>query len=68
MMMNLILPKFEGRLLEYNEDDEFKVDTFKHCIAAQLNYKTAYYGLLFLDGKMPEMDGFDLYFEIKENR
>ena len=39
--------------LEYDEDDEFKVDTFNDSIAEQLNYKTAYYDLLLLDVKMP---------------
>jgi DNA-binding response OmpR family regulator len=51
--------------LEYNEDNEFKVDTFNDSIEALLNYKTGHYDLL-LDIKMPEMDGFDLYHEIKK--
>jgi DNA-binding response OmpR family regulator len=52
--------------LEYNEDNEFKVDTFNDSIEALLNYKTGHYDLLLLDIKMPEMDGFDLYHEIKK--
>jgi DNA-binding response OmpR family regulator len=52
--------------LEYNEGDEFKVDTFNDSIEALLNYKTGHYDLLLLDIKMPEMDGFDLYHEIKK--
>ena len=38
-------------LEQYNEDDEFAVDTFNDSIAEQLNYKTAYYDLLLLDFK-----------------
>ncbi len=52
--------------LEYNEGDEFKVDTFNDSIEALSNYKTGHYDLLLLDIKMPEMDGFDLYHEIKK--
>jgi DNA-binding response OmpR family regulator len=52
--------------LEYNEDDEFKVDTFNDSIEALLIYKTGHYDLLLLDIKMPKMDGFDLYHEIKK--
>jgi DNA-binding response OmpR family regulator len=52
--------------LEYNEDDEFKVDTFNDSIEALSNYKTGHYDLLLLDIKMPIMDGFDLYHEIKK--
>jgi len=51
--------------LEYNEDDEFKVDTFNDSIEALSNYKTRHYDLL-LDIKMPKMDGFALYHEIKK--
>jgi DNA-binding response OmpR family regulator len=52
--------------LEYNEDDEFKVDTFNDPIEGLSNYKTGHYDLLLLDIKMPIMDGFDLYHEIKK--
>jgi DNA-binding response OmpR family regulator len=52
--------------LEYYEDDEFKVDTFNDPIEALSNYKTGHYDLLLLDIKMPIMDGFDLYHEIKK--
>jgi DNA-binding response OmpR family regulator len=51
--------------LEYNED-EFKVDTFNDSMEALSNYKTGHYDLLILDIKMPKMDGFALYHEIKK--
>ncbi len=52
--------------LECDEDDEFKVDTFNDSIEALSNYKTGHYDLIILDIKMPKMDGFVLYHEIKK--
>ena len=49
--------------LEYHG---FKVDTFKDPQEALSNYKPDYYDLVILDIKMPKMDGFQLYDEIKK--
>ncbi len=49
--------------LEYHE---FKVDTFNDPQEALSNYKPGYYDLVILDIKMPKMDGFQLYDEIKK--
>ena len=49
--------------LEYNG---FKVDTFNDPQRALSNYKPSYYDLVILDITMPEMDGFELYDEIKK--
>jgi DNA-binding response OmpR family regulator len=50
--------------LEYHG---FKVDTFTDPRKALSNYKPGYYDLVILDIMMPNMDGFQLYDEIKKN-
>jgi DNA-binding response OmpR family regulator len=49
--------------LEYHG---FKVDTFNAPQEALSNFKPDYYDLVILDIKMPKMDGFQLYDEIKK--
>jgi DNA-binding response OmpR family regulator len=49
--------------LEYHG---FKVDTFNDPVEAISNYKPGYYDLVIVDIKMPKMDGFQLYDEIKK--
>ena len=49
--------------LEYHG---FKVDTFTDPRKALSNYKPGYYDLVILDIMMPNMDGFQLYDEIKK--
>jgi DNA-binding response OmpR family regulator len=49
--------------LEYHG---FKVDTFNDPLEALIDYKPDYYDLVILDIKMPKMDGFQLYDEIKK--
>jgi DNA-binding response OmpR family regulator len=49
--------------LEYHG---FKVDTFTDPQKALSNYRPGYYDLVILDINMPEMDGFQLYDEIKK--
>ncbi|MDF2768934.1 MAG: mtrA [Nitrososphaeraceae archaeon] len=49
--------------LEYNG---FKVHTFNDPQEALSNYKPSYYDLVILDIKMPKMDGFKSYDEIKK--
>jgi DNA-binding response OmpR family regulator len=44
----------------------FKVDTFTDPRKALSNYKPRYYDLVILDIMMPDMDGFQLYDEIKK--
>jgi DNA-binding response OmpR family regulator len=57
------LTKLCSLALEYHG---FKVDTFNDPLEALSNYKPGYYDLVILDIKMPKMDGFKLYDEIKK--
>ena len=43
----------------------FVVDTFNEPKEALSSFKSNYYDLVILDIKMPDMDGFELYREIK---
>jgi DNA-binding response OmpR family regulator len=44
----------------------FVVDTFNEPKEALSNFKSEYYDLVILDIKMPDIDGFELYMEIKK--
>ena len=44
----------------------YDVYTFNDPILALSNFKAGFYDLVMLDIKMPEMDGFDLYQEMKK--
>jgi DNA-binding response OmpR family regulator len=57
------LTKLCSLALEYHG---FKVYTFNDPQEALSNYKPSYYDLVILDIKMPKMDGFQLYDEIKK--
>jgi DNA-binding response OmpR family regulator len=57
------LNKLCSLALEYHG---FKVDTFDDPQEALSSYKSDYYDLVILDIKMPKMDGFELYDEIKK--
>jgi DNA-binding response OmpR family regulator len=48
------------------EDNGFEVHVFDDSIIALNNYKAGLYDLLILDIKMPRMDGFELYDQIKK--
>jgi two-component system, OmpR family, response regulator ChvI len=52
--------------LECNEGNQFEVDTFNDAIEGLSNYKADHYDLLLLDIKMPNMNGFELYREIRK--
>jgi DNA-binding response OmpR family regulator len=48
------------------EENGFKVDKFTDPFLALKNFKADFYGMLILDIKMPKMNGFELYLEIKK--
>jgi len=47
-------------------DNGFYIDTFTDPIKALKSYRSNFYDLVILDIKMPKMDGFQLYVEIRE--
>jgi DNA-binding response OmpR family regulator len=48
------------------EQSGFNADSYDDPISALENFKAGSYDLLLLDIKMPEMDGFHLYQEMKK--
>jgi CheY-like chemotaxis protein len=48
------------------EDNGFKVDAFNDPIQALLSFKSGLYDLVLIDYKMPNMNGFELYIEIRK--
>jgi DNA-binding response OmpR family regulator len=48
------------------EHSGFEVDTFNDPQEALSKFKPGSYDLVILDIKMPKMDGFELYYEIKK--
>lgn len=67
---------FKRGLEEDNVDGRYKVDTFNDPISALSAFKadllsspskSSSYDLLLLDIKMPNMNGFELYHELKES-
>src|SRR5215510_8658967 len=50
----------------YLEIQGFHVDAFTDPVYALAQFKPGFYQLLILDIKMPEMNGFELYTEIKK--
>ena len=48
------------------QDNGFKVDSYEEPILALENFKSYFYDLVILDIKMPQMDGFLVYNEIKK--
>jgi DNA-binding NtrC family response regulator len=48
------------------EDAGFNVDVFNDAMHALENFKPEFYDLVILDIVMPEMDGFDLYKELRK--
>src|SRR5215467_5076690 len=53
-------------IMVVSEENGFKVDSFNDASQALENFTTGIYDLVLLDVKMPEMDGFSLYDEIKK--
>ena len=48
------------------EDAGFKVDAFNDSVLALSNFKARFYDLSILDINMPNMNGFELYKEIRK--
>jgi DNA-binding response OmpR family regulator len=48
------------------EENGFKVDSFTDAFQALANFTTCLYDLVILDVKLPGMDGFSLYAQIKK--
>ena len=48
------------------KENGFQIDTFNDPITALKSYTSNFYDLVILDIKMPKMDGFELYYKIRE--
>jgi DNA-binding NtrC family response regulator len=48
------------------EENGFVVDSFDNPVSALNDFKAGFYDLVLLDIKMPEMDGFKLYEEMRK--
>ena len=59
-------PDITIALKMYLEIQGFQVDAFTDPVYALAQFKAGFYQLLILDIKMPEMNGFELYTEIKK--
>ena len=59
-------PDITTALKMYLEIQGFHVDAFTDPVYALAHFKAGFYQLLILDIKMPEMNGFELYTEIKK--
>ena len=59
-------PDITTALKMYLEIQGFDVDAFTDPVYALAQFKAGFYQLLILDIKMPEMNGFELYTEIKK--
>src|SRR5215467_12864137 len=59
-------PDITTALKMYLETQGFQVDVFTDPVYALAQFKAGFYRLLILDIKMPEMNGFELYTEIKK--
>jgi DNA-binding response OmpR family regulator len=59
-------PDVNRSLREVLQQNGFKVDSYENPLMALENFRTRYYALVILDIKMPEMNGFSFYREIKK--
>ena len=48
------------------KDDGFKVDAFNDSLQALSDFKSGFYDLVLIDYKLPKMNGFELYKEIRK--
>ena len=62
-MTTPILPNSIGTALE---GEGFKIDTYNDPRKALSDFKPDYYDISLLDVRMPDMNGFDLYKEMKK--
>jgi two-component system catabolic regulation response regulator CreB/two-component system response regulator ChvI len=59
-------PDVNRSLREMLEQNGFKVDSYEDPLMALENFRTRLYDLVIFDIKMPEMNGFSFYREIKK--
>jgi DNA-binding response OmpR family regulator len=59
-------PDINAALSVVLKREGYDVDTFENPIIALEKLRPGLYGLIILDVKMPQMDGFELYREIKK--
>ena len=59
-------PDINAALSVVLKREGYDVDTFENPFIALEKLRPGFYGLIILDVKMPQMDGFELYREIKK--
>jgi DNA-binding response OmpR family regulator len=59
-------PDVNRSLREVLQQNGFRVDSYEDPLMALENFRTRLYDLVILDIKMPEMNGFSFYREIKK--
>src|ERR671938_1548720 len=65
MNENMITETKKRKRILVLDGDQFQVDSFNDPVSARNSFKASFYDLLILDIKMPKMNGFQLYREIK---
>ncbi|HZD35107.1 MAG TPA: response regulator [Nitrososphaeraceae archaeon] len=69
--MNLLIVDDDPDITEFYktalEGEGLKIDTYNDPREALTNFKPDYYDIALIDVRMPEMNGFDLYKEMKKS-
>jgi CheY-like chemotaxis protein len=79
LSQNKMITETRGRILIVDDEADlnmlfrltlerygFKIDTYTSPLLALSDFKPGFYDLVVLDIKMPQMDGFELYKELKK--
>jgi CheY-like chemotaxis protein len=65
-LLSILFTVFLLHIKEGTRANWITVDTFNDPVLALSNFKADCYGLILLDVKMLQMNGFELYYEVKK--